>query len=87
MVGNASDTPDRDLAGRVEERIRQVIPSPGAVSSVTPIPLPPTDATEIWVAPDGKTGNDGTAAAPVPSLAAARDRLRQQRRNGLSGVV
>ncbi|MCC6588237.1 MAG: right-handed parallel beta-helix repeat-containing protein [Bryobacterales bacterium] len=44
-------------------------------------------ATTLWVAPDGRSDAPGSQAQPLPSLAAARDKVRQLRASATTGAV
>ena len=44
-------------------------------------------ATTIYISPDGQPGAPGTVERPLPSLVAARDAIREMRRNPPTGPV
>ena len=52
------------------------------------LPLPTFSiAATLYVAKDGKPGAPGTLEQPLPTIAAARDKIRELRRSGASGAM
>ncbi|MGB9689392.1 right-handed parallel beta-helix repeat-containing protein [Thermogutta sp.] len=65
---------------REMERLGEGLPRRDPQWHRTPIPAFPTPGLVLHVAPHGNDAHSGTADAPLASLAAARDRIRQIRK-------
>lgn len=73
---------EADELAREMERLAQGLPRRDPSWHRTPSPVLPRPGLELFVAPNGKDTNQGTADAPLASLEGARDRIRQVRKNG-----
>ena len=64
------------------ERLEADLPARDPAWSRVQLPARAAPGAELYVAPDGKTGNTGAKDQPLPSLDAARDAIRALKRAG-----
>ncbi|MBQ6021004.1 MAG: right-handed parallel beta-helix repeat-containing protein [Clostridia bacterium] len=60
---------------------------PAGLSVHTDDPLPPAEDADLYLAPDGDDGNDGSFEKPLATLEKARDLVRAMDRTGKDGIV
>jgi len=74
-----------DCAAELDRGARG-LPSRDPTASRTTLPRVEF-AARVFVSPDGSDANDGTATAPVATLARARDRVRALKAAGITGAI
>jgi hypothetical protein len=75
-----------DVIQEIDRAAKGLPPRDPAASRVQ-VPRVAAYASELWVAPDGKDTNPGTAAEPFATPARARDAVRDLKAKGLAGPV
>ncbi|NLX13901.1 MAG: right-handed parallel beta-helix repeat-containing protein [Phycisphaerales bacterium] len=75
-----------EVANEIDRR-RQGLPERDPLASRTLIPPVESFAAEVFVSPTGNDAHDGSAARPLATLHAARDKVRAIKAAGVTGPV